>query len=96
MSMADILIVASGPQCGAFFFSQEGILRLSRGKLDSAETERPRAVAVDLSEAFWTSVLLLTKPSDSSPFGVVAGSSLLILWGRVFLSALPIAALKVL
>ena len=32
-----------------------------RGKLDSAETEQPRAITVDLGEAFWTCVLLLTK-----------------------------------
>ena len=64
-----------------------------RGKLDSAETERPRAITVDLSEAFWTPVLLLTKPSDSSPPRVVTGSSPLVLWGRVFLSSLPMTAL---
>ena len=67
-----------------------------RGKLDSAETERPRAITVDLSEAFWTPVLLLTKPSDSSPPRVVAGSSPLVLWGRRFLATLPMTALETL
>ena len=51
---------------------------------------------MDLGKAFGTSVLLLTKPSDSSPPGVVAGSSPLVLWGRVSLSALPMAALEAL
>ena len=69
---------------------------IHRGKLDSAETKRPRAIAVDLSEAFWTPVLLLTKPADSAPPRVVTGSSQLVLWGRVFLCSLPMTALEAL
>ena len=48
-------------------------LGLIEGRPIETTIDDLEAPAVDLADAFWTPVLLLTRPSDTSPTRVVAG-----------------------
>ena len=58
-----------------FFIFRERVPCVCRGRPDSAETEQPRAITVDLGEAFWTLQSLLSsygpKPLDAVSFRTV-------------------------